>query len=782
MSTFVLDLRDLDRSAVALVGGKAANLGELARLEGVSVPEGFCVTTDALAHPLLPTEALAELAARVGQSAWAVRSSATAEDAPGTSFAGQHDSWLDVVGVDAIVAHVSRCRASLFTDRAVAYRAANGLDPRQARMAVVVQRMVPAEVSGVLFTADPVSGHRRTTVIEAVRGLGDALVAGRVSPEVVRVRDGRVVERTGGLLSDADALRLEALGRRIEAHFGRPQDIEWCLAGGELSVVQARPITTLFPVPEMATPGPHVFLSVGHNQMMTDAMKPLGLSVWRMTTPRPMFVAGGRLFVEVSKELASPVVRPGFLAMLERADPLTGKALAAVEDLPEGVETPRPPPGSGPPVPIPTDPALVTALIEETHASLEALEAELGTRSGVDLLDVVQQDLGELQRLMRKSHQAAMAGMEATWWLDDHLGAWLGESKVADTLTLAAPGNVTSEMGLDLLRLADVIRPHADAVATLERARDASFVEELPPRVRDAFLAYLETYGARCTGEIDLTRPRWFEEPTALLPTLLHHVRNAAPGEAERRVERGRRLATAKEAEVLERLRGLEDGEAKVAETRRMIERLRTFIGFREFPKYGMIRRYGAYKRALLREAERLGREGVLREPDDVSFLTWEELRDVVASGVVDRELVDARRARHVVDQRLTPPRVLTSDGEVRTGTYDRTDVEDGALVGLPVSAGVVEGRARVVLDLADAALEPGDILVTRFTDPGWTPVFLGIAGLVTEVGGQMTHGSVIARELGLPAVVAVEHATRLIRDGQRIRVDGTRGTVSYVD
>jgi pyruvate,water dikinase len=212
-----------------------------------------------------------------------------------------------------------------------------------------------------------------------------------------------------------------------------------------------------------------------------------------------------------------------------------------------------------------------------------------------------------------------------------------------------------------------------------------------------------------------------------------------------------------------------------------MIDRVRTFSGFREYPKYGMVSRYFVYKQALLREAGRLVRSGVIREKEVIFFLRFEELREVVGTNRADEELIRERRDAFRSYQALKPPRVLTSEGEAVAGSYRRDDLPPGALVGLPVSAGTVEGRARVVLDMAEADIEAGDILVTAYTDPSWTPLFVAIGGLVTEVGGLMTHGAVIAREYGLPAVVGVEDATRLIRDGQRIRVHGTEGYIEIL-
>jgi rifampicin phosphotransferase len=766
--SYVLDLRQIDETDVAIAGGKGAQLGALSRIAGVHVPPGFVVTTAAFdATGEMPEDVAAAIAREVdAQTAYAVRSSATAEDLPTASFAGQHDSFLNIVGVAAILEHVRRCWASLYSGRATAYRERNGFE-HEVRMAVVVQEMVHAEAAGVLFTADPISGNRKVARIEGSLGLGEALVAGKVNPAPV--------------LTESQTARLTALGRRIEAHFGRPQDIEWCLVDDDFQIVQSRPITALFPIPAAADAANHVYISVGHQQMMTDAMKPLGLSLFQRTALRPMLDAGGRLFVDVTHDLASPAWR----AMIGRSDPLIGDALQTVLDRGFLVSDTAAPPARPPLAPIETDPAIVTALLAKTEASLAILTVDIATKSGPALLDFILADLQELKRLLydRASHQVIMAGMEAAWWLTDHLQTWLGEARAADTLTQSVPHNVTSEMGLALLQVADVIRPHAAVVAALAHVTDDHFLDALPAlaggrEARVAIDAFLDNYGMRCAGEIDITRPRWRERPSTLVPILLHHIANFAPGTGEQRFARGLAEARAKEHDLLARLRSLPDGAAKADETKRMIDRVRSFAGYREFPKYGQIRRYFLYKQALLREAARLVAAGVLRDADDSFFLTFDELHEVTRTNRVDDALVRRRKDDFRAFEALTPPRVLTSDGEAITGAYHRTDIPAGALVGLPVSAGSIEGRARVILDIAHATLEPGDILVTTFTDPSWTPLFVAIAGLVTEVGGLMTHGAVIAREYGLPAIVGVEGATRLIRDGQRIRVDATTGYV----
>ncbi len=863
MGRYVSDFREIDQTQVAVVGGKGAHLGELSRIEGISVPAGFCVTTNAFQRILAEVASIDDRLARLSrlepedgeairalsaeirravegiaipddvalaitpalaslgeQAVCAVRSSATAEDLPIASFAGQYDSYLNVVGQAAILQHVSRCWASLFTERAVTYRLWNGFDHRKVHMAVVVQQMVFPQAAGILFTADPVTGNRKVASVEASFGPGEALVSGLMNADTFKVRDGEVVARAVATkqraihaspvsgtevlavaparqeqpaLTDAHVVALAQLGRRIEAHFGHPQDIEWCLADDRFQIVQSRPITTLFPIPAAEDRENHVYVSVGHGQMMTEAMRPLGISVWQLTAMAPMHEAGGRLFVDVTQRLASPTTRVGLLEVMGRNDPLIGDALQTILErgdflpsLPDG--GPGGVPAGGASAPIETDPAIVTELIERSQASIAALKSDIQTKSGPALFDFLLEAFKEHKRVLSDplSLQAIMAGMEATWWLNDKLREWLDEKNAADTLTLSAPGNVTSEMGLALLDVADVIRPHLEVVTFLQNAEDERFLDELAMltggrAAREAIETFLDKYGMRCVGEIDITRPRWSERPTTLVPAVLDNIKLFQPGAGKQRLEQGRQEARQEEQDLLERLRALPDGEPKAEETKRMIDRVRTFTGYREYPKYGIVNRYFVYKQALLEEAERLVRAHVLREKEDIFYLTFQELHEVARTNQVDGQLISRRKDAFSSYQALTPPRVLTSDGEIITGTYRRDDVPAGALVGLPVCAGMIEGRARVILDIAQADLEAGDILVTTYTDPSWTPLFLAIKGLVTEVGGLMTHGAVIAREYFLPAVVGVEHATQLIRDGQLIRVHGTDGYVEIL-
>lgn len=855
MPQYVLGFQDPDAKQVALVGGKGANLGELTALSGVHVPEGFCVTVDAykatvdaipgfadMLRELRDSEDIAkisrnirasieaapiaeEIAAAVtvhlqhlgADNAYAVRSSATAEDLPGASFAGQQDTYLNILGIDAVLVHMRKCWASLFTERAVLYRRQNGFDHSAVFLAVVIQKMIFPEVSGIMFTADPVTSNRKIISIDASFGLGEALVSGLVNPDTYAVREGHIGKKTisakrrgifalpaGGTeerevdgalqnmqaLRDTQILELAALGSRIETYFGRPQDIEWCLARDTLYIVQSRPITTLFGVPEVTDKQPHVYLSVAHQQMMTDAMRPLGLSLWQMTAARPMFKASGRLFVDIAQQLAVPASRDALLRMMSQHDPLTFDAVSSLiargDMIPAAPDTPPAAPKAMPSL-HPADPSLAPELIRRDQESLEALQRSIATKTGPELLDVVFADIQELKKSLFNPQSTAIiiAGANTTTWLNEHMQEWLGERNAADVLSQSAPDNLTSEMGLALLDVADAVRPYPAVIAYLEHGTAAGFLEGLAgveggEKARDAIRNFLQIYGVRCAGEIDITNDRWAENPSILAPMILANVRNCEPGASRKRFTQGLQEAAAKEQELLARLKQLPEGEEKARETKEKTDLMRASIGYREYPKYGIMCRYFAYKQALLAEGARLVAAGVLHQIDDMYYLAFNELQEVVRTRAADHALIARRREEFVFDQKLTPPRVMTSDGEIITGTYT-TAVPKGALPGLAVSAGVVEGRARVVMHLQDAVLEEGDILVTSFTDPSWTPLFVSLGGLVTEVGGLMTHGAVIAREYGLPAVVGVENATKLIKDGQRIRVHGAEGYVEIL-
>lgn len=867
MKQHVLKFQEIDKTRQMVVGGKGVNLGELSKIQGIQVPEGFCVTTEvyqkaieqnetfqALLDQLtmlkvedldqigeisrkirqiimeveIPTDVadtVAHYLSQFGDHAYAVRSSATAEDLPHASFAGQHDTYLNVIGKEAILQHISKCWASLFTDRAVIYRMQNGFDHSKVYLSVIVQRMVFPQASGILFTADPITSTRKLLSIDASFGLGEALVSGLVSADCYKVRGEEIVDKMiatkklaiygrkeGGTetlqivpdqqktrtLTDQQILQLARIGRQIEAYFDCPQDIEWCLVDNTFYIVQCRPITTLYPIPEADDEENHVYVSVGHQQMMTDPMKPLGLSFWLLTTPVPMRKAGGRLFVDVTQNLASPVTRKAVIDALGKSDPLIKDALMTIVERKGFIKSSSddkkyPSPGKSnkdPQVQIENEPTIVSGLIKRSQTSIEGLKHNIQTKSGSDLFDFILEDIQELKQILFDPQSSAVftAAMDASSWINEKINKWLGEKNVADTLSQSVPNNITSEMGLALLDVADVIRPYPEVIDYLLHVKedDDNFLDELAKfdggqETKDAIYAYLNKYGMRCVGEIDITKTRWSEKPITLVPMILSNIKNFEPNSSNRKFEQGRQEALKKEQEILDRLKQLPDGEQKAQVTKGMIDLIRNFIGYREYPKYGMINRYFVYKQALLKEAEQLVQEGVIHEKEDIYYLTFEELRGVVSTNKLDYQIIIKRKDEYKLYEKLTPPRVITSDGEIIEGEYTRENLPAGAIVGLPVSSGVIEGRARIILNMKDANLEDGDILVTAFTDPSWTPLFVSIKGLVTEVGGLMTHGAVIAREYGLPAVVGVENATKLIKDGQRIRVHGTEGYIEIL-
>ncbi|WP_163102795.1 phosphoenolpyruvate synthase [Peribacillus alkalitolerans] len=871
MSSLVLGFQEMEKKQLMLVGGKGLNLGELSKIEGMQVPEGFCVTTvgyqkvieqNETYHALLDRltmlkiedrDQIAEISRKIRQiimeveipsdvvkavthylsqlgdeHAYAVRSSATAEDLPHASFAGQQDTYLNIIGKEAILQHISKCWASLFTNRAVIYRMQNGFDHSQVYLSVIIQRMVFPKASGILFTADPITSSRKLLSIDASFGLGEALVSGLVSADCYKVQEDKIVDKMiatkklaiyglkeGGTetkridpnhqkaqtLNDQQILELARIGRQIEAYFGCPQDIEWCLVDDTFYIVQSRPITTLYPIPEANDQENHVYVSVGHQQMMTDPLKPLGMSLFQLTSFGPRFKAGGRLFVDVTHRLASPDNRKMLLEAMGQHDPLIKEALITIiergdfiNSLPNDKQeqssdkSKKSVSSADSQVQIENEPTIVSDLIKRSQTSIEELKQNIQTKSGSDLFDFILEDIQQLKKILFDPQSSAvfMAAIDASSWINEKINEWLGEKNVADTLSQSVPNNITSEMGLELMDVADVIRPYPEVIDYLQHVKDDNFLDELVKfdggqETYDTIYAYLNKYGMRCVGEIDITKTRWSEKPTTLIPMILGNIKNFEPNAGNRKFEQGRQEALKKEQELVDRLKQLPDGEQKAKETKRMIDLIRNFIGYREYPKYGMINRYFVYKQALLKETDQLLQANVIYEKEDIYYLTFEELHEVVRTNELDYQIISKRKDEYKFYKKLTPPRVITSDGEIIAGEYKRENLPAEAIVGLPVSSGVIEGRARVILNMEDADLEDGDILVTTFTDPSWTPLFVSIKGLVTEVGGLMTHGAVIAREYGLPAVVGVENATKLIKDGQRIRVHGTEGYIEIL-
>jgi len=880
---------DIDRTALPIAGGKAANLGELTRA-GLPVPAGFCVTTAAYElvaegaslAPILDalaatrpddTTRLAELAAAARASLLkahvpdaviraiavayhelgngapvpvAVRSSATAEDLPYASFAGQQDTYLNVVGDEPVLEAMRRCWASLWTDRAVSYRAANGIDPRSVRLAVAVQRMVETAVAGILFTANPLTGRRRQAVIDASPGLGEAVVSGAVNPDhfVVNTATGEIVERRlgdkrvavqatagGGTevveldasedeasLSDDQIRALADLGARVEAHYGTPQDTEWAVhPDGRIWLLQARPITTLFPLPAGAPAtdtSPRVYFSFSVAQGVYRPLTPMGLQAFRVAfsavatfaghPPRnpyagPAFFAdaGGRIFADITPALRSTFGRRVLDFVVRNMEALTAPILRQLATDPRfaPVTTRRWPVlrtvvsvlirGR---VPLHLAGALVRP--EAARARARRVAAEFRVAGGVPgdadaterLATAERLLLGFPPHLLSRVLPTFGAGLVANALAGELLGS-LASADERRTVLRGLPHNPTTEMDLALWALTQEVRADPALARTVSETPPERLARDyrggaLPTKLQAGLADFLRVYGHRAVAEIDLGLPRWSEDPTYIVGVLANYLRLEDPELApDVQFRRAAREAEEMVAELTRRAR--RKGRLRGALVGFFLRRARDLVGMREMPKFCIILRFARIRELLWPVGEELAKAGRLESAEDIFFISFPEARAALAGAdlrpavrerraVYDREL----RRRHV-------PRVLLSDGTEPVAESGTTVSEDDGLRGTPASGGVVTAEARVILDPNGAHMEPGEILVAPSTDPGWTPLFLTAGGLVMEMGGAMSHGAVVAREYGIPAVVGVPDATGRIATGQRITVDGSTGTIS---
>ncbi len=887
----VLPFTAIDHASLSLVGGKAANLGEMIRA-GLPVPPGFCVTTAAytlvagasnlepilaeltttpvgdtarltalasaareklLATPIPASisEAIIEAYRVLGDGVpVAVRSSATAEDLPFASFAGQQDTYLNILGEDALVAAVRRCWASLWTDRAVSYRASNAIDPHNVRLAVAVQRMVDATVAGILFTANPLTGKRRQAVIDASPGLGEAVVSGAVNPDhfVVNTAGGEIVERrlgdkrvtiqtcAGGgtrrveqsgqdnaaCLSDEQVRTLANLGTKVEAHYGAPQDTEWAIdASGHLWLTQARPITTLFPLPATAPATDdvlRVYFSLNVVQGVYRAFTPMGLSFAhlfgssmasafgmpprdRLIGPAVLSEAASRLFLDVTVPLRSAFGRRLLIGAAHIGE---ARSAGLFEQLT-------------------TDPRLslvparrwrfartFAAFMAFTRAPLYLPQALLQPQAAVARVQRISAELQQFNTIVEKAGPAGSIERLATleqFLLDNtprilgriaptficgllahHLaGRLLNGLATPDELQSVLrglPHNPTTEMDLALWELAQHIQ--SDAVAArylcetpLAQQGDDYRAGSLPHLLQQELSAFLEAYGHRGVAEIDVGLPRWSEDPTHLLGALANYLQLSDPNMApDVQFQRGAREAAAM-ATVLTR-RATRKGRLRGLLVGFLLNRTRQLAGMREMPKFCVVSLLARAREQLWLIGEKLTQARRLEQAGDIFFISLSEAQAALL-GTDMRPIVQERHATYEHElKRRHIPRVLLSDGTEPAASQAQA-VESAAktLRGTPASSGVVSGKARVILDPTGAHLEPGEILVAPSTDPGWTPLFLTAGGLIMEMGGAISHGAVVAREYGIPAIVGVPGATEHIATGQHVTIDGSTGIVT---
>ncbi len=874
-------------------GGKGANLARLTRA-GFDVPPGFIISTEvyrafvganslqtviqSAVENLAADEAgaLEQASARIRtafsagkmtvetestvRTAYgnlngvpvAVRSSATAEDLPDLSFAGQQDTYLNIIGEGELLKAVINCWSSLWTARAIGYRMRNHIPHNDAALAVVVEEMVRSDVSGVLFTANPLTGLLSESVIDSTFGLGEALVSGQVEPDhfVVDTASGAIISKTlgakkvstrgkagGGVetiaedagarqtLSDTDIRQLASLGSQIQKEYGTPQDIEWARAGGKLFILQSRAVTSLFPLP--ASDGFTIWFSFGAVQGVLAPFTPLGSDTGQCVftggakifgvqvaydAQTVLVPAGERLWIKVSDLVRHPLGRRVFSALLGFIEPSIGKILRGLVDEPQlGAGKGR--------FKLSTARRLAGFALtmlgrfartlhnpEKARADFDQLiERELST-AHITVSGDMHARLAQRLDFMKGRMSAAFPmllprfipvlgpGMGIlnllTHLTTESSGTDHGFSMLALDVTRGLPNNVTTEMDLALWDTATAIRGDAASLAVFT-CTDAPLLAlryangALPEAAQKAIAAFMSRYGMRGVGEIDIGQPRWRDDPTPIMQTLQSYLQitdpNAAPDVLFARGQKTAEEAIEQLAAAARKQRG---GWFKEKLIRFAARRLRILLGVREAPKFYAVRMIGIVRQELLESGKELTEAGVFERPDDIFFLHISELESLSRNESRDwKDIIAGRYTAYEREQRRRQiPRVLVSDGRTfYEGIGAETDTGD-VITGSPVSAGVVEGIVHVVLDPRGTQLAPGEILVCPGTDPAWTPLFMAAGGLITEVGGMMTHGSVVAREYGIPAVVGVHQATIRLKDGQRIRLDGTAGKILVLD
>jgi phosphohistidine swiveling domain-containing protein len=878
----LVDLSDVDSTMINLVGGKALNLGVMSA-GGLPVPGGFCVTTEAYRSvvgdrlddlmakladatgseavvaaeearrrvlALEPSDelraALADHYRALGDNeAVAVRSSATAEDLAYASFAGQQDTYLNVIGSAALLHAVRRCWASLWTDRAVSYRNANGIDHRSVALAVVVQRMIDATAAGVMFTANPVTGSRNEIVIDASPGLGEAVVSGAVNPDhfVINSVDHKVVARRLGdkrmmitslpgggtvhheladrsseaCLDDQQLGQLVDLGRQVQQQYGSPQDTEWALdSEGTFWLTQARPITTLYPLAQTDRPGLRVLMCLSLAQGLTRPITPMGIAAIRLigtsvarqvgilpaqplAGPPAMHAVGQRIFLDVTSALRNPVGRWVVIGVFGMMEARASALLRTLVKRPEfSIESSRRTVirrvgGALVRNKVPLRVATGLANPELAYRGIAATERRLrryltlpATATASQRLDFVEQRLGELFWLIPQTAYAVGGGLmlaASRWLLRD-----VAQPGELQQVLRGLPHNITTEMDLKLWELTQQIRNDEESrrVFTdlavpelLERYRERS----LPPVAQRGLQGFLRRFGQRAIAEIDLGMPRWSDDPSHLLGVISNYLRlNTDDLDPVTQFRAGEAKAEAMIVSLTSRVAEHSWLRARLAGW--TLRRVRQLVGLREAPKFLLVTALGEMRHHLKAVGSELAAQKVIDQVDDVFFLDLGEARRGLAGEDLRTLVAERREAYQQELKRRHIPRLLLSDGTepeaVAAGTPEsQMSVSDGSLAGSPASTGTVTGRARVVLDPVGAHLEPGEILVAPSTDPGWTPLFLTAGGLVMEMGGSNSHGAVVAREYGIPAVVGVPDATHKIETGQLITVDGAAGLIS---
>jgi len=864
------------------VGAKAMSLVRLKRL-GLNVPAGFCITegvfrqhleqnnltgqltsaVDALGRAERPAKVSllsdlrqtiieAPLANRVrtkieqhyrklGAERLAVRSSATAEDLPGHSFAGQHDTYLGITDIEGCIQAIKKCWASLWTERAYDYRQKNGFDHLDVSMAVIVQSAVAADASGVLFTADPVTGRSDRIIIEACFGLGDILVSGKVTPDrfevdknkltvishtlsqkkIMSVLDDasvreRVVEpeRTStGCIDEATATNLAALAKKAEARLGKPQDIEWAVHNSEIFLLQSRPITTI--EPGKSWEDRQIWCSNPAKEVMPDVVTPMTSSmlfeatmaegffdpVFRMLCvdrgDHPVYaLVAGRIYFNAN--LWGAILRrlPGGRSLDLTKLAGSHKGLREVvqrlrtapdQDLPDikfsrlrfFLKMPLAIIGTLRNTPRKGDRILGTMSVENERWSrldLSSLSPEQITTCCQELIMDFREVISHVLYLFSILAALPILHILCAKWFSD------GSSR-AGKLLAGLGGMDDAVAGLELWQLAVTANASPEVKDLVLSNEDWCTIEgklsqlDSGKRFLESWGQFMTRHGHHCRAELELYNRRWFETPDYILKLLRTYVTQI--GEIDPVENYSKRAHERRQLEQQCR-RQLKNPIKRIIFNRLLLRSQKGSI-FRENVKSETIKLIVTARKMLLELGKRLRDKAVLKDQDDIFFLRFEEIVRMVR-GEADFDIhrvVAGRRAEYERNKSITPPDVVFGKFDADKSVSDVVDIEADVLDGLAVSPGAATGKARVILKAdTDEQLLAGEILVAPFTDPGWTPYFVPAAGVVMEEGGILSHGSIVAREYGIPAVVNVDCATKIIKTGQTIHVDGSRGVV----
>ena len=761
---------------------------------------------------------------------YAVRSSATAEDLENMSFAGQQDTYLNIQGINSIKENIKKCWASLYTQRAVIYRKKNNIKEEDISICVVIQEMIDSKKSGIMFSADPLTNNYNNITIDAGFGLGEALVSGLITPDLYKYHkvDNKIIykevnkkeiaiyrkdsggtqqvilnekQQTTQVLSNSEIKQLSNIAKDIETYYNSPQDIEWAInEDDKIYILQSRPITSLYPKINKIHDDERIYISFNHVQVMTDTIRPLGIDLFKNILP---FIsiqdAGGRVYIDITPVIKLPIRNKIIEKLIPNVDFLMADALKNYVDkynigkkLPskEAIKQVK-----NVVLPVvkttrknykqnvkPDSQTIVNNFIENF-----TIDIDNKINKSESLIEKIKkiQEIGPsmfpsvLQNIMPYIAPGIISYKKLLSLLEKNsMDATLCEKVVS-----GIEGNITTEMGLMVGDLSDLVRNDTYLIKILEtdpQNAHEKIIQQSEDNVRKAFEKFLSIYGMRGIKEIDFTNERYIEDFTTVSISILNNIQTLKEKEHRENYNKLIEESIISEKKILKTLKE-KGNERDLDKAQNYIKNIRCFLSMREHGKYALMKVFNIFRNVFKEVGEYLEEKMLIDSKEDIYYLTIEEIQDILLNKTNYKKVIDNRKEAYEFYEKLTPPRVMNSDGEIFKGNYNKGDIPKDALVATPVSCGIYEGYARVILNPKDDNLKKGEILVTKFTDPGWTPLFINAKGLILEVGGLLTHGAIVAREYGIPALVGLENATTLIKTGDYIRINADKGYVEIL-